>query len=228
VVDPDSLEAPGPPGAAAQAPEPFRFVRFGLLFYGAMAVVAVLWRQGWYGEALLYASPEAERLGISPVRDLALGVAAGALVVVLSHWLTRRTGWGERLARALAGSLGRLSIPDALLLAVASGLAEEMLFRGALQPRAGWLVASLLFGLMHFVPRREFLPWTVFAVLAGMLFGWLFATTGNLVAPVAAHMIVNGINLPILVRRYGPAAAGTDQDSAGSSGSSRCSKTRSR
>jgi membrane protease YdiL (CAAX protease family) len=41
------------------------------------------------------------------------------------------------------------------------------------------------------------------------LFGALFYWTGNLVAPVVAHTIVNGVNLPMLVRRYG---AGTAPD----------------
>jgi hypothetical protein len=95
-------------------------------------------------------------------------------------------------------------VADAVLLACASGLAEEMFFRGALQPRVGFVMASLLFGLIHFVPRREFYPWTVFAVIVGFVFGWLFIATGNLVAPIVAHTVVNGINLPLLVRQYAP------------------------
>ena len=34
-----------------------RFVRFGLIFYGAMAIAAVLWRMGLYGEPILFESP---------------------------------------------------------------------------------------------------------------------------------------------------------------------------
>ncbi len=130
------------------------------------------------------------------------------LLIGLSDWTTRVTRWGDALARALAEALGPLSLPDALLLAAASGFAEELFFRGALQPRVGWLLASLLFGCVHFVPRREFLPWTVFAVGAGFLFGGLFLWTGNLVAPIVAHAVVNGVNLPLLVRRYGRPEAG--------------------
>ena len=83
-------------------------------------------------------------------------------------------------------------------------MAEEAFFRGALQPAAGWLLASLIFGAVHFVPRREFLPWTGFAILAGLLFGALFEATGNLVAPVVAHMLVNAVNLRWLSLRYAP------------------------
>jgi len=91
---------------------------------------------------------------------------------------------------------------DALAL---SGLDDRVVeFRGALQPWLGYVAASLLFGLAHFVPRRELWPWTGFAVLAGFGLGWLFEATGNLVAPVVAHIGVNGINLRRLTRDLGP------------------------
>ena len=102
----------------------------------------------------------------------------------------------------VAATLGSLSVPNALLLALASGLGEELFFRGALQPRVGWLVSSLLFGAVHFVPRRDMLPWTGFALAMGGVLGGLFAWTGNLVAPIVAHVVVNGLNLPFLVSRY--------------------------
>lgn len=187
------------------------FVTAGLVFYGALAVAAVVWRMGFYDEPICCA-PGAETSDWLQTfdRDLLIGLAAGGLVILASDWMTRGTEWGELLARSMAAALGRLSVPDALLLAVASGIAEEMFFRGALQPRAGLLLASLLFGCVHFVPRREFLPWTGFALLAGLLFGSLFEWTGNLTAPIVAHILVNGVNLPALVRRYGPDAAGDE------------------
>ncbi len=192
--------APPPPGRD--------FVRIGLLFYGVMLGAALIWRMGFSGESILYASPEAAQRDVGLVSNLALGVVAGGLVVIVSNLITQYTGWGEALARSLAASLAGLSVPDALLLALASGMGEEFFFRGALQPRVGLVLASLLFGCVHFVPRRDFLPWTGFAVVAGFIFGGLFEWTGNLVAPVAAHVVVNGINLPLLLRRYGSQPGG--------------------
>ena len=194
--NPDGRRAP-------RARRPFDLVRFGLVFYGLMAAVAVIWRLGVQGEPILFGSLEAAHRGLRWVPDLGAGLASGALVLLLSRWMTRRTSWGDALARALAGTLDGISVPNSLLLAVASGLAEEMLFRGALQPQVGWLLASLLFGLLHFIPRRELLPWTGFALLVGALFGGLFLWTGNLVAPVVAHVLVNAVNLPMLIRDYG-------------------------
>jgi len=182
--------------------DPERFVRVGLLFYGLIAIAAVVWRVGFYGEELWQTSPP-HPSPMSETAALGLGVACGLATVAFSYILTEWTGWGRELATALAQSIGPVTVPNAVLLALASGFAEEALFRGALQPRAGLVLASLLFGAAHFVPRRELLPWSVFAVVMGFAFGALFNATGTLTAPVAAHTVINAINLPLLVRRYG-------------------------
>lgn len=199
-----------PPSAAA----PATFVRFGVLFYGAMGIAAVLWRVGGYGESIW--RPTAAEPALGPWAALLWGAAVG-LVVVAGSWLfTERSAAGARLARAMAEPLRGLSVPDALLLAAASGFAEELFFRGALQPRVGLVVASVLFGALHFAPRRELWPWTLFAVVMGFVLGGLYERTGSLLAPVAAHTVVNGINLPLLVRRYaGDAGAAAASDDSG-------------
>jgi membrane protease YdiL (CAAX protease family) len=53
----------------------------------------------------------------------------------------------------------------------------------------------VLFALLHTGPGRHFRLWTVFAVLAGALFGGLMLWRGNLLAPVVGHVLVNGVNL---------------------------------
>jgi membrane protease YdiL (CAAX protease family) len=202
VLETGSIPGVPAPGDEESGPRGPQLVRFGLLFYGAMALVALLWRVLGYGEPILYASPAAEAEGVSLARAHAAGGLAGAGLLALSHLSTHYTSWGETLARSLAEAIGDLSLPGALTLALASGLAEEMLCRGALQPRVGWWIAGVLFGLVPFAPRRELLPWTGFAIVAGLLFGWLFEATGNLIAPVTAHVLVNAVNIPILVRRH--------------------------
>ena len=198
------MEQPVEP-ARDSGPTETNFVRLGLLFYAALAAAGGVWRIGFYDEPILFTSVAAQAEELSLGRDLLIGVAAAAALIALSDWATLKTRWGDDLARAMARALGPLSVSNAVLLALVSGFAEEVFFRGALQPRVGWLLASLLFGCVHFVPRREFLPWTGFAIGAGLRFGALFVWTGNLLAPVTAHVVVNGVNLPRLVRRYGPA-----------------------
>jgi hypothetical protein len=177
-------------------------VRIALVFYGSVAAAVAVWAL-WSGDSIFYASAEAQIRGAAPVRDTAVGLAAAAALIYVSDAITRRTRWGEALARELAAMIGKRSLRDCIVLAVASGLVEEAFFRGALQPRLGLVVASLIFGLAHFVPKRELLPWSGFAIGMGFLLGGLFIATGNLVAPVVTHVGLNAVNLKRLGDRYG-------------------------
>jgi membrane protease YdiL (CAAX protease family) len=168
-----------------------------LVFYGAMLAVACAWSV-WVGDSLLYATAAAAERGIDPLRDVTAGALAAGITIWISREWTQRTRSGERLARALGALIGPLSWRQCLVLALASGLAEEAFFRGAIQPHVGLVAASLIFGLAHFAPRRELAPWTVFSVAAGLLLGTLFDATGNLVAPVVAHAGINAVNLKML------------------------------
>ncbi|HEY8152917.1 MAG TPA: CPBP family intramembrane glutamic endopeptidase [Myxococcota bacterium] len=192
--DPPPPSAPSP-GMAPRLP----LVRLALLFYGVLMVAALAW--AWLaGRSLIWARDVDAQRGASPLVDVGAGLLAAAIVVLLSRQLTQRTRFGEQLARSLRAALGPLSLAECWLLALLSGVAEESFFRGALQPQVGLLAASLLFGAAHFVPRRELLPWTVFSIAAGLLLGWLFDATGNLIAPVVAHAVINGVNLRHLTR----------------------------
>jgi membrane protease YdiL (CAAX protease family) len=201
---PPDIEPARDPEAASARRDPPSIVYGALLFYLPMLAIALVWSV-LADDALPYANPEAARAGVDWLRDPAAGAGAAALVIALSQGLTRGTQWGERMGRFLGQVLGRLDWRRCLLLAALSGVAEETLFRGMLQPRIGLVAASLLFGLVHFVPRRELLPWTLMSIAAGFLLGWLFDATGNLVAPAVAHAGINAVNLRFISRRYAPA-----------------------
>jgi len=194
-------EANGEPSDAPPEGRQQSILKLALLFYGGLLAVALAW-SAWRGRSLLYVSRAAAEQGIAPLLDGAVGLAVAAAVIALSRQITERTHWGDEMGRALAGLLGRPSPRECVALGLASGIAEEAFFRGALQPSLGWLLASLVFGLVHFAPRRDLLPWTGFAFGAGMLLGALFEVTGNLVAPVVAHVVINAVNLRRLVLRY--------------------------
>jgi len=188
-----------PESARDPVRRPDALVRLALVFYAALGGVALAWRSGLQGESLWLAGPEAE---IRWLRDPLLGALAAALVILLSGILTRHTRAGELLARRLAEAIGPLAPWQGWVLAFASGLAEEAFFRGALQPVVGLVAASVLFAAAHLVPRRDWLLWSAFSLAAGLLLGGLARATGNLVAPVVAHVLVNGVNLNRLVREY--------------------------
>ncbi len=197
-------EAPSPHSpnpAEDQAAGRQGFVRGALVFYGVMGCVALIWRMAASSESIFDPSGGAVVGASSAWAAAGAGLFVGLASVGISEWLTRGTELGERLADLLGESLAGISIGDAILLAVASGIAEEMLFRGALQPAVGLVWASLIFGACHFLPRREIAIWSLYAVAMGFAFGWLFEWTGHLLAPIVAHTVVNGINLPRLARR---------------------------
>jgi len=208
--DREELELPklGPVGPS--------FVRSALIFYGVMGCAALIWRMAVPGQSIMYPSPEAASDAWGSFAALFAGGLAGLAAVIVSELLTRSTKLGEALEDLLGESLAGLRTQDAILLALASGLGEEMLFRGALQPSVGIVWASLIFGACHFMPRRELALWSVYAVAMGFGFGSLYEWTGNLVAPVVAHVVVNGINLPRLARSHeekSQVAATTDSES---------------
>jgi membrane protease YdiL (CAAX protease family) len=169
-----------------------RLVWLATIFYGALLGAALVWRTGIQGESLLVARPNAQ---IHWGRDVLIGLVVAAAGVWLSRLIMLRTRAGARLARALGEALGPLGAAQCGALALASGIAEEAFFRGALQPRVGLLAASLAFAVAHFVPRRDLAPWSAFALAAGLVLGALYEATASLVAPVVAHAALNAVNL---------------------------------
>jgi membrane protease YdiL (CAAX protease family) len=59
----------------------------------------------------------------------------------------------------------------------------------------GWIPATALFALLHSGPGPAFRLWTLFALVAGLLFAALVLWRGNLLPAVVGHVVVNAINL---------------------------------
>ncbi len=181
-----------------------RFVSFAGLFYGSLVVVAALW-------SALRGFP-LDFFGTSVVRGVLLG-ALTAVVTVSSGLLAYRL---VPLVRRLSDELAPLLVDGAdraslVLVALFSGVGEEVFFRGAVQQEFGLVAASLLFGLAHVGPDRRYLLWTAWAVAAGFVFGSLFEITGGLLAPILAHTAHNAASLLLWRRsrrrKAGPAGA---------------------
>ena len=88
------------------------------------------------------------------------------------------------------------------------GPAEELLVRGGIQgllkrawgPWPGIVGASALFGSLHYIGGGSgALAYVVFAFLLGILLGYLYERTGNLVVPMVAH---GGYNAAIYAIQY--------------------------
>lgn len=137
------------------------------------------------------------RFGLS-LRDLGLALGAVAVLAVVTiplglllgalHWEPRWLGAANAAARIFG-------------LILFYGIPEELLFRGVYQeafsrvwtPRIGWIVASVLFGLVHIVKHAPPPNWelALLATGAGLAYGWVYMRTGKLVAAAVTHGVVN-------------------------------------
>jgi membrane protease YdiL (CAAX protease family) len=195
-------------------------VRFAVIVYAALAALATLGcaiadRSAWHLERT---SGPSRAVSI-PVA-LAIGAATGLASVALSRALAQRTRWGRSLTHELAQALLGLERRAVLWLAIASASGEELLFRGAVQAGLvdhggavqGVAIASAIFGLMHLPANRRLVPWTIMATAMGVVFGLLYLWTGEIVAPLAAHAIINYCNLHFLLDRSAVASDARDDD----------------
>ena len=191
-------------------PAPGNMVSHALVFYGLLAGAAWVWRGGVQGESIWLAPGVSAPHG--PLEGLVAGLAIAGAYVVLSGLYLERTRWGRIMAHEMASQLRGLGFGGALVLATASGLAEELFFRGALQPQVGLVAASLLFGVLHVPHRREFLPWPFFAGAVGFVLGALYEWSGSLLGPAVAHIAINLVGLVRLVRQ-GPSSLDPEGES---------------
>lgn len=190
-----------------------RRIRLAVVFYGLLALAAVSWGI-FRGRPNLYHHPEAWLpLGFpkSTLLALALGLGVALAVVAGTRVLVRRTRWARNLHVEFRALLGPLSSMEIAVFALASGVAEEVFFRGALQPDLGLVITSVIFGLVHFLPRMW--PWTLWALVMGFVFGALYALTGELLAPVLAHVLINYENLHF-INAYDPSPPASSEDRA--------------
>jgi membrane protease YdiL (CAAX protease family) len=188
-VEPQS-PSPLPPG---------RLYRFAWGLYMVLALAGALWiglRRGVIPLSLFF---DRDRWWL----DLGLGLGAG-LLLLGAWWGAERTfPLAKELEARLADALGPITPSEAVALALLSGFAEELFFRGAVQGTLGWGAATVLFGLLHSGPGKAFRLWTLFAFIAGALLGGIMVWRGNLLGPIAGHFLVNAVNLRRLASRMG-------------------------
>lgn len=193
-------------------------IRLATLFYLGMFVIALIlstftgqasdWFV-WVSETSV-SQPEwfpssrgAWATSLRVLQDTGIGISVGLVIVAFTQWLSPRLKWGQQLTQDFARVFGKLSWSHAFFLAFLSGVAEEALFRVAMQsmvtrwttPVWGIIIVGLLFGVIHSGPQKHYLVWTIFAIVFGFLAGWLYFLRGGLVLVAVLHMTVNTFNL---------------------------------
>lgn len=189
-------ERPDPPVTEPPAPS---MVKMAAGFYAGMTGLAFVWA-GLAGRTPLWQDqpPDAQSI----LRWSVVGLLFGLCVVVVSH-LMMQLRFAQDMAAVFVGMLGPISWWQAFLLALMSGIGEELLFRGAMQPTLGLPLTGLIFAAMHWPMTAKLIPWTISAGLLGLALGWGFERSGHVLGPVIAHFVINFINLRGL-SRYRP------------------------
>ncbi|MHC4956823.1 MAG: lysostaphin resistance A-like protein [Planctomycetota bacterium] len=176
-------------------PDALRTARIATAFYAVVAFLSVVY-------AFLFG--HVDRLLGERAPDgagLLLGLGTGLAVVAVSNLMLMRVKSVQRAADAMGHFLGPLGMGTSVYLALLSGFAEELCFRGALWPQLGLIGTTILFGVLHAVPSRDLALYPLFAAFGGLLFGLLRERTGSVWPPVIAHFTVNAINLAVLGAR---------------------------
>lgn len=195
---PDRDTSDGAPGSSHSGGTPTGSGSVAGSFVGtALAVEGILGLVGW--GLGLWSGQNWEMILKGTSSGLLLGVLGGLGMVAVHLGMVMPGGPRNPLYRTIYRPLHRtLRAPlrdarlfDLVLLALASGIGEEMLFRGWLQTQTNIWVASVAFGACH-VWGRASLPYGLYATGMGFVLGGLFAHTGqNLWAPASAHVVNN-------------------------------------
>lgn len=178
-----------------------QFVRLGILTEVALLIVAAIINAIW--PLPIEQDPLRTATGLTTFGAVVCGLAGGAL---LSSWFW--FSWTSHLLpfrkiqdfvkNQLAPHLNQCKAWELIAIAAFAGIGEEVLFRGVLQPRAGWLIASVLFGLAHSITPT----YVIVAAILGGLLGQLQVLAGNLWAPIIAHALYDYIAFYLVVSEY--------------------------
>jgi membrane protease YdiL (CAAX protease family) len=172
---------------------------------------AMLGALGAFGLLALGRSPAAVLVGaagdgsvaVTRVASVGLGLLAGAAIVVSTRAMASRWRWARALSDDLSAATRTLPPSALVMMALGSGIAEEVFFRGFLVSLTGVVPAAAVFGLAHQMRGRSRWTWVMCATAMGALLGLLFVATKSLVGPIVAHVFVNCANLAWLRARGG-------------------------
>jgi len=183
-----------------QTLDPRSLVRKSTLVYGVMSVLGLL--AVAFGHKRLQPAFALPAEPLEAARLVVIGLVGAGLLLVLSYFFEDWFPSFRELKTMIMRVLGPLSVPMALYLALITSFGEELLFRGAIQPYAGLLLTSVLFGVLHMGQNGLLSAWSVWALVAGLLLGWMYEETQSLWPPIVAHFGVNAVSLLGLRRAY--------------------------
>ena len=166
-------------------------LRFYLVLW--LLSMGIIYLQGRLSRILFFPTERA-----TAATFLLWGLGVALLLIALSLFASRNFRWARQLDQEFRRILAPLGSWQIGAIALFSGTAEEVFFRGAIQPLLGLVPTSLLFGAVHLIPHKVFLPWAAYAAFAGLLFGSLFELSGTLFPNTLSHVAVNFVMIWLL------------------------------
>ncbi len=182
------------------APTPEALVRRSTAWYGVMMLIGLGVLR--FGHKTLEKALAVPADPYEMIRLVAIGLLGAGLLLVLSYFFEDWFPSYRNLKSTIMRFLGPVSAPVAVYLALLTAFGEELLFRGAIQPFAGIVFTSVLFGLLHLGTDGLVSWWSVWALIAGLLLGWMYDETASLWPPIVAHFGVNTVSILNLRRAY--------------------------
>ena len=173
--------------------------------FGIMLPVFLLTRKfpGGFTAQVRLSKPRLHRLILVIVAALAAVVLVDQIYVINQRFYPVPQEYADQI-RELKPDGAFEFVVTLLGLCLIVPVSEEIVFRGMIQrifsrnmgPVVGVLLAGALFGAVH-LNAHLLISITVF----GWFLGFLFEATGNLLYPMVAHAIFNGVALAQLVER---------------------------
>ncbi len=138
-------------------------------------------------------------------RDLVIGTFGALIPIVLLAFLLSEKADNipsmSSLKRTIINDIrpifSETKFIDLCFISACAGLGEELLFRGVMQAKLGIVVASIIFGLLHFITPAYF----VIATIMGFYIGFLFQHFDSLLVPVQLHFVYD-LGALIFLRYY--------------------------
>ncbi|MBC8412383.1 CPBP family intramembrane metalloprotease [bacterium] len=142
----------------------------------------------------------------NPILDIISGVLSAVPPFLIFLFVISKPGGKYGVCNSLRKTLledcrplfSQLSVLDILFISLLAGLGEELLFRGILQYKLGLIIASIAFGLVHFISPAYIL----IAALIGVYIGLIYEYSQNLMTPVVMHFIYDFAALICLKHKY--------------------------
>ncbi|KJR42047.1 abortive infection protein [Candidatus Magnetoovum chiemensis] len=168
-----------------------RLLLFTLVIEGSVFILALI-MGSVFGIKLF---PLSENL----LNDIAIGTFSSIPPLILFVFSMSRRCDNVRVLKSLKDTLLFNVMPffknsksvDLILIAALAGLCEEVFFRGILQVKYGIYLASIVFGLLHFITPIYF----IFATIMGFYIGYIYLYYDSLLIPVQLHYIYDAVAL---------------------------------